>query len=182
MSDDNRQSESGAADQFVVLYTQHEQRLFRYVATLLPTRQDAEDVLQETATVLWKKFDQYDRDQPFLPWARRIAYFEVLRLLDKEQTRKRHLSEAALEAISETRTQNEDLLVAQSQALQLCMEKISPDERELIQSRYHSSTPVVELAQRSGRKADTLYKSLERIRKKLLVCINSTLKKGGWGG
>ncbi len=66
-------------EQFVALYTRYEQKLYRYVAALLTRPDDAEDVLQDTARVLWQKFDQYRPDEPFLPWACAIAHYEALK-------------------------------------------------------------------------------------------------------
>ena len=45
---------------------------------LVPHKEDVDDVLQQTATRLWAKWDEYDVDQPFTPWAIKFAYFEVL--------------------------------------------------------------------------------------------------------
>jgi RNA polymerase sigma-70 factor, ECF subfamily len=56
-------------DEFVAIYTRHQRKLYRYVAALLTRSDDAEDVLQETARVLWQKFDEYQPEEPFLPWA-----------------------------------------------------------------------------------------------------------------
>lgn len=36
-------------------------------------RHQADDVVQETARVLWQKFASYDPERPFWPWARQIA-------------------------------------------------------------------------------------------------------------
>ena len=60
--------------QFMMQFARHEHDLFRYVLTLLPNWNDAQDVMQETAAALWQKFDQYDPGRPFLPWACQFAY------------------------------------------------------------------------------------------------------------
>ena len=63
---------------FAELYSRCHLPLLRYVMTMLPNRAIAEDIVQETAKNLWEKFDQSDQSQPFLPWARKFAYFETL--------------------------------------------------------------------------------------------------------
>ena len=45
---------------------------------------EAEDLLQETAKVLWKKFGDYDPKLPFLPWAKAFARYEVLNYVETE--------------------------------------------------------------------------------------------------
>jgi len=45
---------------FVACFAKHEPDLRRFIRSLLPTWIDADDVLQQTAIVIWRKFDQYD--------------------------------------------------------------------------------------------------------------------------
>ena len=40
--------------EFVRLLLRHERRIYAFIRSLLPNRDDAEDVLQETSIVLWK--------------------------------------------------------------------------------------------------------------------------------
>lgn len=65
------------ARQFVQLWTRAQPEVRRYVLMLVPRAADAEDVVQETATGLWEKFEQYDPAQPFVAWAIRFAHLEV---------------------------------------------------------------------------------------------------------
>src|SRR5579862_6568829 len=58
---------------FLGLFLSSERELFRYVAALVPNVADAEEIVQQTAVALWKKFDQFDPAQPFTPWACRFA-------------------------------------------------------------------------------------------------------------
>src|SRR4051812_46768559 len=52
--------------------------LYAYVCSLLGTSAGAADVVQEANVVLWETAREYDPARPFLPWAYRIAYFQVL--------------------------------------------------------------------------------------------------------
>jgi RNA polymerase sigma-70 factor (ECF subfamily) len=176
-------AEHGATDRkvdaFVRLYTQSERKLYRYIATLLPRCHDAEDVLQETARVLWKKFDEYRPGEPFLPWACRIAYFEVLNFRQRERTRRKFFSEAVLEALADVRLRHDDLLEAQAAALQRCLEKLPERDRRLLEQRYASEEPLADHCRDEGCSANALYKSLQRIRRSLLECVNRTLAAEG---
>src|SRR4051812_13542352 len=64
--------------------------LYAYVCSLLGTSAGAADVLQEANLVLWEKAMEYDPERPFLPWARRIAHFQVL-AYRKRQSREKLL-------------------------------------------------------------------------------------------
>jgi RNA polymerase sigma-70 factor, ECF subfamily len=172
---------SSSPDEFVALYSRYERKLYRYVASLLSHPGDAEDVLQEAARVLWQKFGEYRREEPFLPWACRVAYYEVLNYCQRERTRHKHFQPAVIEALADTRLQHDDLLEAQSRWLQACVEKLAEIDRRLIQQRYAGEGSPTELAEETGRTPNAVYKSMQRIRRVLLECIDEGLQSEGWG-
>ena len=45
---------------FLRLYIEHEEALCGFVRSLVITREDAREVMQETAAVLWRKFPALD--------------------------------------------------------------------------------------------------------------------------
>jgi RNA polymerase sigma-70 factor, ECF subfamily len=167
-------------DDFVALYTQHERRLYRYVASLLTHPDDADDLLQETARVLWQKIDQYDPARPFFPWACKIAHFEVLNYYQRERTRQRHFSEATVELLADSRAENDGILEAQSRWLVECMRRLAEMDRVLVEQRYASEHSLADLAQATGRTPNAIYKSMQRIRRNLMECIENGLKSEGW--
>src|SRR4051812_23964504 len=66
-------------ESFLRLWEAHRRRVFHFILALLPAVQDAEDVLQETSIVLWRKFGEFEPGTNFLSWAHKVAHFEVLR-------------------------------------------------------------------------------------------------------
>jgi RNA polymerase sigma-70 factor, ECF subfamily len=167
-------------DEFVAIYTRYERKLYRYVASLLPRPEDAEDVLQNTARVLWQKFGDFRRDEPFLPWAYRIAHYEVLNHCQRERTRRKYFRPAVIELLIDARLKHDDLLEAQSRWLEECARKLNEDDRRLIEDRYAGERTLSELASETGRTANALYKSVQRIRRTLLDCVDNGLKSEGW--
>jgi RNA polymerase sigma-70 factor, ECF subfamily len=167
-------------DEFVTLYTRYEQKLYRYVASLLTHPSEAEDVLQETARVLWQKFAQYRPEEPFLPWACRIAHFEVLNHCQRERTRRKYFRPAVLELLADARLKHDDLFDAQSQWLDECIGKLADMDRQLVEQRYASNRTLAELATETGRTPNALYKAMQRIRRTLLTCVENGLKSEGW--
>ena len=71
--------EENRTELLVRLLSRHQEDLFRYIFALLPHEEDARDVLQETSVALFRKFEDYDPAKPFLAWAFRFAYLEVLK-------------------------------------------------------------------------------------------------------
>lgn len=56
--------------EFIQLLTTHQSRLYAYILTLVFDPNDADDVLQETNTVLWSKADSEQRRPAFDSTAR----------------------------------------------------------------------------------------------------------------
>lgn len=166
-------------ERLVLLLTQHQQALFRYVFALLPSEADARDVMQETSLALVRKFDQYDPTKPFLPWAYRFAYLEVLK--QRERTRRGPLpfSEDVMELLHEERMQHEGQLDARLQALDRCLQKLPSDDRELVTYRYDQRRPAEEIMAHLALSRRTLFRNLERVRRMLHDCVTRQLQAEG---
>jgi len=80
---DFRENKENAEDDaryetFVARFAHYEPDLRRFIRSLLPTAVDTDEVIQQTAIVIWRKFDQYDPKTNFMKWACVIARFEAL--------------------------------------------------------------------------------------------------------
>ena len=71
-------SENSRYEVFVQRFAHHEPDLRRFIRSLLPSWTDTDEVLQQTAIVIWRKFEQYDPETNFMKWACVIARFESL--------------------------------------------------------------------------------------------------------
>ena len=161
--------------QFVRLLLQHQNDLLRYIVPLVGCLDDAHDVLQETAAALWRKFDQYDFNQPFLPWAKRFARNEVL-MHHRRRRRYTFLTDELIETLIEQRAEHEQQAQLRRHALRLCIEKLTEAERLLLDQRYaEAGTTIQQLAAETGETANVLYKTLARVRRQLLDCVNHTV-------
>src|SRR5258708_8332193 len=67
-----------AHERFTLLWTAAQPIVGSYIGSLVPDFQEAEDLLQEVALVLLRKFPEYDDRRPFVAWALGVARFEVL--------------------------------------------------------------------------------------------------------
>jgi RNA polymerase sigma-70 factor (ECF subfamily) len=165
-------------ERFVRLFAAGQSEVLRYILALVPDIDDAQEVLQETAVDLWKKFDQYDTDCPFVPWACRFAYFQVLKFREQQSRRRRFLSLEAIEQLVAERPEESDALENRRLALAACLKLLGEPERLLIEQRYSRRMPVPQLSEVTGRTVATLYKTLERIRRRLFECVNRRLQSG----
>jgi RNA polymerase sigma-70 factor (ECF subfamily) len=159
----------------VRLLTRHQEELFRYIFTLLPHEEDARDVLQETSVALSRKFAEYDPARPFLAWAYGFAHVQVLKQRERNHRGRRHLKLELVERLACERQQHEPVLQARLQALEHCLQKLPPDDQQLIRQRYEQQIPVEELVRQGGLSRRTLFRKLDRIRRQLYLCISRSV-------
>ena len=165
------------AEEFMALFTAHHRRLFRYILALLPRLHAAEDVLQETNLVLWRRFSEFRAGTDFYAWAARVAFLQVLSYRKSSRRQLLPLDEEVLEALADRSIESTDYLDAARDALQHCVQKLRADDSELISRRYISGQSGKKVAEELGRPQNSVYKSLGRIRQSLLECIRQTLAK-----
>ncbi len=164
---------------FLPLFIRFERRIYAYIFTLVPRRADADDLLQETSLVLWDKFDAACPPNDFLAWGRRIAYHKVLDFYKKSKRSQARLSQLFLEKIAESASQPSLVpqLEARREALVACVEKLSPQARELLTQRFSEGATTEITAERVGRSVEAVYKALAKVRQSLYECVQKTITR-----
>lgn len=168
-----------ASEQFARLFAAHQRDVYRYVQTFLPLAVDADEVFQETCVVVWRKFDEFPAEGNFGGWACRVAYFEVLKFYRRRKQERMLLSEDVLELVAQTRSAREEVLEARRAALSDCLEKLRPRDRQLVLARYDGQKTARRVAEELGQPINTVYKALDRIRRRLYQCVNRRLSAEG---
>ncbi len=161
------------------LWARHEREVRRYVATLVPREADADDVLQETAVALWRKFDEYNAQRPFVQWARWFAHLEVLKRRERLARDRHQFCDAVVRIVDVEQQQQEVVLDQQRAALRECLRELNRRDRELIEIRYRRQGGIARHADQTGTPAKQLYTALERIRRALMECVNRKLAAKG---
>jgi RNA polymerase sigma-70 factor (ECF subfamily) len=124
-----------STESLLLLLTQHQQPLFRYIFSLVPCEADARDILQETSLALYRKFEQYDATRPFLPWAYRFAYLQVQKHREKSARAPLLFSEDVMDLLASERTHIEPQLDERLRLLDDCLKKLTAQDLELVTSR-----------------------------------------------
>lgn len=166
--------------QFVRLWTRHQAEVERYIYSMVPRAADAAEVLQDVSVRLWEKWDQYDQDRPFVPWAIRFAYLEVLKWRQKLAREKLLFSDSLLEQLNTRYDEESALMEARRKALDGCLTGLTEQQRKWVNLRYGRHGAVKEEAKRTGISMHKLYYALEKIRANLLDCVGETMKREGW--
>lgn len=142
-----------------------------FVSSMVPSFSDRDDVLQETAVAVVDSFGKYDPSQPFVAWAIGIARNQV-RLYYRRVNRHQRLFE------SETVDLLADAFAAEIaeqrpefEHLDDCVSKLDRKSRELCRQRYELDLKPAEIGRKLGQSANTVAKSLQRIRDRLRQCI-----------
>jgi RNA polymerase sigma-70 factor (ECF subfamily) len=154
--------------EFLRAFTTHEPAVRAFVRRLVPSRNDADDILQEVSIVLWEKFDEFRTGGDFKAWACGIARFKVLSWLRDRGRDRLVLDMDVVELIAEESLQTESQLAKQRVALESCFEKIPTTERDLLTRAYHRDAKIQDVAATSGRSVGGFYQWLNRMRKLLL--------------
>ena len=166
---------------FLRMFLQNERRIYAYIMTLIPNRTDAADVLQEASLVMWDKFDASRPPDNFAAWGCRIAYFKVLDFRKKMQRSRVQFSQAMLERVAETASEQAGALQLDERrtALAGCVAKLPAQDKDLLTRRFADGATTASTAESVRRSVDAVYKALAKIRQALFDCVTRTLAQEG---
>jgi RNA polymerase sigma-70 factor (ECF subfamily) len=170
------QDQSGEHD-FGRLFVRYQPRIYGLIRSLVVRRADAEDLLQETASVLWRKFDEFQPGSNFLAWALSVARYQVLYFRQRQKRDVLQFSEKFLDAVGADTVTESARLDDLQELLDQCMDKLPPADRELFEMRYQFEVPPKNMAEQLGRPLSTVYNSINRIRRVLAECVERGLNK-----
>lgn len=169
------ESDDDRYETFVRLFTQYERDIWRFIRSLVPNSTDTDDVLQQSAIVLWRKFEQFDTSTNFMKWACVVARYEALAYRRKIARDRLVFSEDILtmmadEGIEELKTRS-----AEKVALTFCLGKLNDQQRGFLTLAYTSGVKTKDLAAEAGSTAAAYYMKLKRLRHQLQGCIEKNL-------
>lgn len=176
MDEDSKTSNIDQTALFVPLFTASERRLRSFIFGMVPSLQDVDEIMQEVSIVLWKKFHQYEPGTEFIRWAYAVARYEVLLYRRKKARDRLCFSEELLDLLADEYPEDNDVLEAERSALNICLKKMAQGERELLLMVYSKDLKINEIADASGWTATSLYKRLNRMRERLLTCVENRVR------
>ena len=166
--------------QFTRLWTENQPSVAGYLHSLAGDRDVSENLLQDTALTLLRKFEQYDSERPFLPWALGFARVQLLtHRRDASRSRAVALEDELLERFTALWAEVEVSVREEQQALEICLGRLAPRAAELVRLRYLEALNATQMAQRLGLAAGSIRVQLQRIREQLRDCIVAQLRSQG---
>jgi len=162
---------SERVDEFVALYLRYAGRIYGFVRSLVPHKPDADDVFQEVGRTLWEKFDQYESGTNFLFWAFSVARYAIYQYRRTRSRQPTCLNDAVFELISAELLNYSSEEDPRLLALAECMRHLPEKDQDVIRARYRHGATTKSAAESLGRSVDAIYRSLRRIHKSLLACV-----------
>ncbi len=170
--------EGGDSEEFVRELTNHQTSMLSYIRSLAPGSSGARDLLQEVNITLWQKRESFQLGTNFKAWAFQTIRYHIL------NHRRRLISHGWLifdddliERMSPEFESEPDELEERHLALRECLQKLRPQDRELLHHRYATASSLQEYATATHRSAGTLKAILFNLRAALKRCIERKLFK-----
>jgi RNA polymerase sigma-70 factor (ECF subfamily) len=158
-----------------------QRQLHAFILSMVWNATEADDVLQQTNRVLWEKSAEFDARRPFLPWAMHFAQWQTLAWLKQPQRQPQRQRQRLVfdddlaKLLAEEAVADERAFEARRNVLASCLQKLGPEQRELIARRYEPEASVNTLAAAGGVTAKALSDRLRRIHHALFECIQKTI-------
>lgn len=164
----------GDDEAFFKLYEDHQKRLYSFIRSMVFSSHDADEIMQETSIVIWKKMEDFELGSNFMAWSFRIARYQVMNFQKKivHQKKKVAFSDDLMEELEDTRLSIEPDFGSKWDKLEDCRKKLNEKDQHLIEQIYGLGLDVEELSQKLNRKATSIYRSLRRIRALLEECVS----------
>jgi RNA polymerase sigma-70 factor, ECF subfamily len=150
-----------------------------YIGSLVPDFHVAEDLLQDVAVVLLRKYGEYDPARSFVGWSLGIARLEVLA---RRRTHARSLLSTRPDLAEAVAGACEELapeLDRRAQALRACLEAVKGRSLEVLRLRYEAALPPRSITDRVGMSAGAVRVLLSRLRAALQACVERRLASEG---
>lgn len=161
--------------EFITLLTDHQIDLQAFILSSLGDYSNTLDVLQRTNIVLWKKASEFRHGAPFLPWALKVAKYEILAFM-RARRRDRHVFRPeVVDLMVDAAIEQSYEVSGRSEALRECIKELPERSREFLRIRYAQEQSVKQISEKTGRSVDAVKSLYHRIRVALAECIERKL-------
>jgi RNA polymerase sigma-70 factor, ECF subfamily len=163
-----------------VLFARHHVRVYRFVLRLVGNPTVAEDLISEVFLDVWRQADRFEGRSAVSTWMLAIARFKALSALRKRPDEE--LDDETAETIEDTSDTPEVALEKKdkSTVLRQCLEKLSPEHKEIIDLVYYHEKSVEEVAEIVGIPENTVKTRMFYARKKLAELLKAAGVERGW--
>jgi len=150
-----------------------QQSLYSFIFSIIPHKQDAEDVLQSTNLAICKNSDRFDPQKgSFSSWAFTIARYQILGHRTKHaRSRLCFSNELADTLICEYNANKEVDLQLQKTTLDSCLQKLPDHMKSIAFLRFKKDLSMKQISQTTSRPIGSVSATLFRIRENISNCF-----------
>ena len=163
------------SEEFLRLLTDSQGRLFAYISAALGDFDRANEVLQETNLVMWRKSDEFEMGSNFNAWSFRIANFQIMSYRQRRLREKLLFDQELVERIAHRAQERSETYAARMKQLDRCINKMPVRYRDVITRRYHRGETLQEIADAAEQTPNAIGQLLFRVKKKLFECVSHGL-------
>ena len=171
--------ENDLHERFLRHFTASEHAIRAHIRRLVPTHADSDEVMQEVAVVLWRKFSDFSPQASFVSWAFGVAKYEVLAWRRRQARSRVVLAGDVIDLMAEDSARDDSRFARQRELLAHCLSRLGHDKRELLLAAYAPATRIQDVAARSGRTVGGFYQWLHRMKRLLLDCVRAEMERLG---
>jgi len=164
----------GSELHFNELYRRYFQRIYSFVYTRMRNHADAEEVVQETFTVVFRSFESYRGTSSLLSWIYGIAKNTLNNSLRRMKTEGQRLDALEPEVfrppslIADGNPEEQLTLRRYAQAINERLESVSEWQSEIFVMRHLQNMSIQEISEVTDRSSDAIRSSLYRVKRVLL--------------
>jgi RNA polymerase sigma-70 factor (ECF subfamily) len=167
----------GETHLFSLFLDRYGNAIYSLIVRIVVSREDAEELVQDTFLKAFKKIDTFKGECSFSTWLFRIAYNTAVSATRKSKMEFPSIDEAMIARVPDDapdmlfeEDQNELLL----DRLQEALLQLNAEETALIALYYNEGKSVSQIADILSVSSDNVKIKLYRVRKKLYLLINNT--------
>jgi RNA polymerase sigma-70 factor (ECF subfamily) len=169
-ADLSRRCRQGDPEAWRILIRRCSPLVYRVALRMLKSQPEAEDVSQEVFLKIHRSFHTFDPTRPLSPWVGRITYNTCLRRLQGAKRSGIATEPSKLNGVTDEKQAGPEERAASREAgdlLLAAMERLSAQDRALLDMRYREGLSDAELAEATGMPVNTVKTRLFRARKLL---------------
>ena len=134
-----------------------------------------DDLMQNVAVALWKKWPEYNPERPFRMWALGVARIEILRWQRSAARNRIVLDIQLLDQLVEAADRAAEEADQRLLLLAECLKDVRGDAREVLNLKYTGGLRSHQIAEQLGKGIGAVEMILTRSRRALRTCIKRKL-------
>ena len=175
----------GDRQAFDALYDRYFQRVFNFAYSRLRNRADAEEVAQDTFTVVFRSIEAFKGQSSLLSWIYGIARNTVNNQIRRSRAHEQRVERAQVDVLGSGRVYDaftpEDRLSFRRCAdkVEEALTSVTSWQAEVFLMRHFDNMPIQEIADRTSRSNDAIRSSLYRVKRLVVEAIDGELSSAG---